>query len=85
MYEQQREAIRSEMSGESAETQIEYRLDCIVRELDEMCALAANPETVDLIEQNKVAVGQVLTRAQLIASHLKLREEAPKLRIISQN
>lgn len=85
MYEQQLEAVRAEMSGEPAETQIEYRLDCIIRELDEMCALASNPETVDLIEQNKIAVGQIMTRAQLIASHLKLREEgAPKLRIISQ-
>lgn len=63
----------------TAEEQIEMRLDYIIRELDEMCALASNAETVDLIEKNKIAVGQVLTRAQLIASFLMERQPQPTL------
>lgn len=73
------EAVRREMAGEPAETQIEYRLDCIIRELDEMCGLAANPETVDLIEKNRIAVGQIVTRAQLIASFLMGHKPGPTL------
>jgi len=73
------EAVRKEMAGEPAETQVEYRLDCIIRELDEMCGLASNPETVDLIERNKIAVGQIVTRAQLIASFLMASKPQPTL------
>jgi hypothetical protein len=67
------EAVRKSMAGEPAETQVEYRLDCIVRELDEMCGLAVNPETVDLVEKNRIAIGQIKTRVDLIASLLMAR------------
>lgn len=73
------EAVRREMAGEPAETQVEYRLDCIVRELDEMCGLAVNPETVDLIDKNRLAVGQIKTRVDLIASLLMARKPGPTL------
>jgi len=79
MYSQTIEAVRKEMAGEPAETQVEYRLDCIIRELDEMCGLASNSETIDLIEHNRVAVGQIVTRAQLIASFLMARTPGPTL------
>jgi len=75
------EAVRKSMAGEPAEVQIEYRLDCIIRELDEMCGLAANPETIDLIERQRIAIGQILTRAQLIASFLMARQPS-QLRVI---
>lgn len=78
-YEDTLEAVRKEMAGEPAETQIEYRLDCIIRELDEMCGLASNPETADLIEKQRIAVGQIVTRAQLIASFLMSRRPGPTL------
>lgn len=64
----------------SAEEQIERKVDGIVRELDELCAMAANPETVDLVEHERVGIGQIISRAQLIGSFLMAR--TPKLRVI---
>lgn len=63
--------------GISAEEQIERRCDSIIRELDELCAMAANAETVDLVERERIAVGQIVTRAQLIAAFLMARKPAP--------
>lgn len=74
----------SEAMGEPAETaelQIERRADFIIRELDEFCAMASNTETIDLIEREKIAIGQILTRAQLVASFLMMRHPG-KLRIV---
>jgi hypothetical protein len=58
---------------EKAEAQVAQRLHSLISELDEFCAMAANPETVDLIEREKIAIGQVLSRAQLIMSFLMAR------------
>jgi hypothetical protein len=74
--------VSDAMSDQPQETQIEYRLDCIVRELDEMCGLAANAETIDLIERNRIAVGQIKTRIDLIASFLLARSHKPGLRVV---
>lgn len=76
------EAVSRAMADEPAETQIGYRLDCIIRELDEMCGLAANSETIDLIERQRIAVGQIKTRVDLIASLLLTRSQKPGLRLI---
>jgi hypothetical protein len=75
------QTVRREMAGEPAETQIGYRLECIITELDEMMCLAVNPETVDLIEKNKIAIGQIMGRAQLIASFLMSNE--PRRTVVS--
>lgn len=61
----------------TAEEQVERRCDSIIRELDELCAMAANAETVDLIERERIAVGQIITRAQLIGAFLLARQPAP--------
>lgn len=63
------------MNEQSAEVQIGYRLDCMVRELDELCAMAAHPETVDLIESNIAGVGQVFARCKTIAQHIVARQQ----------
>lgn len=55
------------MNEQPAEVQIGYRLDCIVRELDELCKMAANPETADLIETNLAGVAQIFARCKSIA------------------
>lgn len=68
--------------GQSAEEQIERRADFIIRELDEFCAMASNHETVDLIENEKIAVGMMQTRCQLILSFLAARS-VPKFKVIS--
>lgn len=67
------------MEPETAEEQIERKFDWIVREMDELCALAVNPETVDLVEGQRVAVGQIVLRAQLIAGLLMARQPRPTL------
>lgn len=68
----------------SAEEQIERKCDAIIRELDEFMAMAANGETVDLIEGQKLSFGQMQTRVQLILSFLAARK-APKLKMIKND
>jgi hypothetical protein len=82
-YETTLEAVRQGMAGQPAEVQIEYRIDAVVRELDELCAMASNPETVDLVEGQKVGIGQIISRAQLIGSFLMARK--PRLTVVSNN
>ena len=65
----------------SPEQQIEQRCDFLIRELDELCAMATNPETVDLVEKERIAIGQIVVRSQLIASFLMARRPT-SLRII---
>ena len=64
---------------DSSETQMERRCDSIIRELDELVAFAANKETVDLVEANRIAIGQIITRAQLIGAFLMARKRAPRM------
>lgn len=55
------------MNEQPAEVQIGYRLDCMLRELDEMRLMAGNPETADLIETNMAGVAQVYSQCKRIA------------------
>jgi hypothetical protein len=66
----------------SADEQMERRVDSIIRDLDELIAFAANSETVDLVEGQRIGVGQIVSRAQLVASFL-LSRNPNKLRVIS--
>lgn len=84
-FEVDLEAIRHAMEYQpSAEEQIEQRVDRMISELDELCRLATDPETVDLIAGQKIAIGQIVTRAQLVASFLMARH-APKLKMVQNN
>jgi hypothetical protein len=58
----------------SSEEQMERRIDSIIRDLDEVVAFAANPETVDLVEVHRIGVGQIISRANLVARFLMTRE-----------
>ena len=66
----------------TAELQIERRVNCLVSELDELTAMAANSETADLIENEILAFGQIRTRVNLILDFLTARK-TPKFRMIS--
>jgi hypothetical protein len=57
----------------NAAEQIEMRLSSMARELDELCLMAANPETADLIETNVAGVAQVYERCKQIALHISAR------------
>lgn len=69
----------------TAEEQMERRIDSLVRDLDELMAFAANPETVDLVQGQRVGVGQIIIRAQLIGSFLMERAQKPGLRVVQNN
>ena len=70
------------VEGQSAEEQIEARVDWLVRQLDELCSMARNEETQDLIAGQVIGIGQLAFRAQLILSFLEAHK-APKLKVIS--
>ena len=71
-FEAQMEAVREAMNDPvlTAEEQLERKADWIIRELDELCAMAANKETIDLVEGQRFAIGQMLVRTQLIVGFL---------------
>lgn len=77
--DEQLDLIIDEMN---ADIQMERRCDSIIRDLDELCAFAANKETVDLVEKQRIAVGQMKTRIDLIASFLLARSHKPGLRVV---
>ncbi len=58
---------------------MERKFDWIIRELDEICAMANDPETVELVEEQKIGLGQIISRSQLIASFLLARKPGPKV------
>lgn len=55
------------------EEDLERRVDFLIRELDEFCALATKHETTDLMVRQRIALGQMQTRLQLILSFVELR------------
>lgn len=66
---------------EFAEDQIARRVNSMVAELDEFCAMARNPETVDLVEGEARGIGQIAFRANLILSFLEARKK-PALKMV---
>ena len=68
----------------TAEEQIERKVDSIIRELDELCAMAANSETVDLVDGQRIGIGQINTRVQLILSFLMARHPLT-LKLVSRH
>ena len=66
---------------ELAQDKIARGLAAMLSEMDELVAMAADPTTVDLIESEKIAIGQILNRAQLIISFLSTSKPAP-LRVV---
>lgn len=71
--------MSNETEFDSAEIQIERKCDSLIRELDEICALAVNSETYDLIERQRFAIGQMLIRIELVAGFINSR----KLKVVS--
>lgn len=65
----------------SPDEQMERRVDTIIRELDDLCVFAKQPETAPLVAKQIVAIGQMKTRVDLIASFL-LANEQPKFKVI---
>ena len=68
--------------GLSPAEQIERKIDWVVRELDELCAMANDPETVDLVNSQRVGIGQIISRSQLIGAFLMTRQ--PGLKVVTR-
>jgi hypothetical protein len=51
---------------------IERRIDALVRELDEIFVLAANPETARMVAVERRGIGQVRMRCDLILAALRM-------------
>jgi hypothetical protein len=65
----------------TAEEQLERKCDWLIRELDEITALANNPETVDLVEGQQLAIGQINARATGFGLS---RTRKPNLTVVKQ-
>lgn len=65
----------------SLEQVIEERISRLIDDLDELCALATDSKTVDLVEGQRIAVGQIVTRSQLLAAFLVARKQ-PTLKVV---
>lgn len=63
------------------EEQLGRKIDWLVRQMDELCALANNPETRDMIAKEALGVGQIRFRAQLVLSFLDA--DKPRLTVVS--
>ncbi len=63
----------------SPEQLIEERISRLIDDLDELCALATDSKTVGLVETQRIAIGQIVTRSQLLAAFLMAREPALKV------
>ena len=60
------------MNDQPAEVQIGYRVDCIIRELDELCRMAANIKTKDLIDRrHALEIWRIATR---LNANLKIHD-----------
>lgn len=65
----------------TAEQQLGRKIDWLVRQMDELCALANNPETRDMIEKEALGVGQIRFRASLVLDFLDA--DKPRLTVVS--
>ncbi len=61
----------------TAEQQMEARVDYIIRELDEICKMAVNPETSDLIAGRKFELKEIVRRSMRAILLLEARKAAP--------
>jgi hypothetical protein len=69
------------MSDQPFDTQLEYRIDAVIRELDELVVLAKdNPAQ---FEPLMIAVGQMVSRAELVAGAI-LGRPYPNMRVIGR-
>ncbi len=57
--------------------QLEQRVDYIIRELDEICKMAVNPETSDLIAGRKFELKEIVRRSMRAILLIEARKAAP--------
>ncbi len=67
-----------------SQTDIEMKADSLIRELDELVALAADHEQRHLIIAEALAVGQIYSRASLLQSFL-VAAQVPVLKMVANH
>ena len=72
-YENEHEAVQVAMQepADTAELQIERRIDCLLRDVNEFLALANDPASKHLLKPHWRAFDQAASRLQLAASSLE--------------
>ncbi len=78
-YEAELEVVRNAMHDYDPEITADIACEQALNALDQLMVLAAKDETAHLVVANKVFVGQILTRAQLVASFLMTRQSRPHM------
>ena len=67
----------------SPEVSADQACETALNALDDLMVLAANQQTAHLVWANKIFIGQILTRAQLVASVLMaVEQKAGQLKVI---
>lgn len=69
---------------EMAQHSIAARINSVIADLDELCKLAANAETVDLIEAEAPSIGMIVARAQLVGALLAARKPSRLISLVRQ-
>lgn len=67
--------------AERSQIYVERTVTSVINDLDQLCAFAADPATAGFIEAERIAIGQIVTRAQLIQSFL-MASYPSKLKVI---
>lgn len=76
-------ALEENLTGEPsdivefAEDKLARKINSVISDLDDLCAMASNPDTAGLVEAEQISMGQINTRIQLILSFLMARKPAP--------
>lgn len=68
--------------AEKAQIKLDMSIQQAFNALDEIMAIAADPETKHMVFKERVAVGQLLNRAQLIASFIE-KYKPGQLKVVS--
>lgn len=68
--------------SEKAQVKLDLSIQQAFSALDEIMAIAADPETKHMVFKEKVAIGQLLNRTQLIASFIE-KYKPGQLKVVS--
>jgi hypothetical protein len=65
------------MAPGTPEQLLEQRCDALIRELDELCALAVDPATSAMVDEQRPTIGHIITRSATLGRLLLAHRPAP--------
>jgi hypothetical protein len=78
-FEEMMEAVRKEMEAIPPDHQVGMAIRGVFAALDELIALSASPGTRTLVCNERIALGQMLTRCQTLCSFAMATKPGPIL------